>query len=225
MYIAYMSTKLFNLTISLLLYSIWMLPAATLAQQITYVPEKVSKLWIEGRSNISEFECQANQYFAEATIFDDSQREIEFLQNVDERVFLQVEIRVDGFECGKSRMNRDLQEALKSAEFPEITFLFDSATLLDTPPNEDEAFEIEVLGSLTVAGNRRDIQFVTRAYFLQEHRVRAIGKTTIRMSDFNVDPPTALMGLIKAEDELSVNFDLIAIETDQICQVCPFSGL
>jgi len=219
-----MISKLSVPIITLILLFTGFLTESIRAQQITYVPEKVSKLWIEGRSNVSEFECQANQYFAEATIFDDTQREIEFLQSVDERVFLQVEIRVDGFECGKSRMNRDLQEALKSAEFPEITFLFDSATLLDTPPNEDEAFEIEVLGSLTVAGNKRDIQFVTRAYFLQEHRVRAIGKTTIRMSDFNVEPPTALMGLIKAEDELSVNFDLIAIETDQICQICPFSG-
>lgn len=196
-----------------------------MAQRITYIPETVSKLWIEGRSNISEFECQANQYFAEATIFDDTQQEIEFLQDIQERVFLQVEIRVDGFECGKSRMNRDLQEALRSSEFPAITFLFDSATLLDTPPDEKGAFEIEVRGSLTVAGNRRDILFVTTAYFLQEHRVRAIGKTTIRMSDFDVEPPSALMGLIKAEDELSVHFDLIALETDQDCQVCPFSGI
>jgi hypothetical protein len=32
------------------------------------------------------------------------------------------------------------------------------------------------------------------------------------MSDFNVEPPTALLGLIKADDELTVKFDLIATE-------------
>ncbi len=190
--------------------------------QLTYVPDQLSRLWIEGRSNINEFECQANQYFAEATLIDDNDP-IELLQQIDERVFMQVEIRVDGFECGRSRMNQDLQKALKSSEYPEITFTFNSATILNIPDvnSDDNAFEMEVRGFLTVAGNTREIHFTTRAYFVETYRIRAIGKTTIRMSDFDVEPPTALMGLIKAEDELTVHFDLYANETDQVCQVCP----
>ncbi len=192
--------------------------------QVTYTPDPSSRLWIEGRSNINEFECQANKYFGEASLMDNDDQ-IEFQRGEQEQVFLQVEIRVDGFECGKSRMNRDLQEALKSSEFPEITFLFDSAEILEMPSSHDEAFQLEVKGSLTVAGNSRDIRFNARAYFLESHKVRAIGKTTIKMSDFDVVPPTALMGLIKADDELSVNFDLIASETDAICQLCPANNL
>ncbi len=190
------------------------------AQYITYIPEEVSRLWIEGRSNVNEFECEANQYFGEATLFDNP-GPVEFSQSMQERVFMQVEIRVDGFECGRSRMNRDLQDALRSRDFPDITFLFDSADLVGFPETNDGAFEINVKGTLTVAGNTRDIQFITRAYYLEPTKVRAIGKTTIRMSDFDVEPPTALMGLVKADDELSVNFDLVARETDQLCQLCP----
>ena len=192
--------------------------------QITYIPDASSKLWIEGRSNVNEFECQANQYFGEASIID-SDDQVEFQREDQERVFLQVEIRVDGFECGRNRMNRDLQEALKSSEFPEITFIFDSAEILEMPSEQDQAFQLEVRGSLTVAGNTRDIRFNTRAYFLEPHKVRALGKTTIKMSDFDVVPPTALMGLIKADDELSVNFDLIASETDALCRLCPNSNI
>ncbi len=188
------------------------------SRQVTYTPEEVSKLWIEGRSNINEFECQANQYFGEATLFEDPNPE--FLQDVSKRLYLKVEIRVDGFECGRSRMNRDLQQALKSDEFPEIIFMFDNATMLNGPEEADDAFEIEVNGSLTVAGSTRNIRFVTRAYYLEHDKVRAIGKTTIRMSDFGVEPPTALMGLVKADDELSVNFDLIASENNHACTVC-----
>lgn len=192
--------------------------------QITYTPDASSRLWIEGRSNISEFECQANQYFGEASLIDNDDP-IEFKSEEQERVFLKVEIRVDGFECGKSRMNKDLQEALKSSEFPEITFMFDSAEILEMPSENDQAFELEVRGALTVAGNSKDIRFNARAYFLEANKVRAIGKTTIKMSDFDVVPPTALLGLIKADDELSVNFDLIASETNAICQLCPARNL
>tara|TARA_R100001143_G_scaffold52481_1_gene47633 strand:- start:16177 stop:16836 length:660 start_codon:yes stop_codon:yes gene_type:complete len=192
--------------------------------QITYTPDPSSRLWIEGRSNINEFQCQANQYFAEASLIDNNDQN-ELQQEEQEQVFLQVEIRVDGFECGKNRMNRDLQDALKSSEYPEITFMFASAEILEMPSSHDQAFELEVEGSLTVAGNTRDIRFNARAYFLESHKVRAIGNTTIKMSDFDVEPPTALMGLIKADDELTVNFDLIASETDAVCQLCPTSKI
>ena len=190
--------------------------------QLTYIPDQDSKLWIEGRSNVNEFECHANQYFAEATLIDDNDP-IEFQQQFEKRVFMQVEIMVNGFECGRSRMNQDLQKALKSSEFPEISFMFDSATILAIPenPSDKNTFEIDVRGTLTVAGNTRDIQFITTAYFVETYRIRAIGKTSIRMTDFGVEPPSALMGLIKAEDELTVNFDLFANETEAICQVCP----
>ncbi|MEX0944734.1 MAG: YceI family protein [Balneolaceae bacterium] len=190
--------------------------------QLTYVPEESSRLWIEGKSNVNEFECQANQYFAEATLIDDNDP-IEFQQQLDARVFMQLEIQVDGFECGRSRMNKDLQAALKSSEFPEITFEFDNASILNLPENNnvDNAFEIEVNGTLSVAGNSRDIHFTTKAYFVETYLIRAIGKTTIQMSDFNVEPPVALMGLVKVEDELTVNFDLYAVETQAICQICP----
>lgn len=182
------------------------------SQQLSYYPSEESKLWIEGRSNVNEFECEANTYSGEATIYDEEEDESEFAQNVQDRLSLQVDIRVDGFECGKNKMNRDLQDALKSDNFPEITFLFDSAELLEMPKHPDDPFLVDVKGSLTVAGETRDIHFETRAYYLDVDKVRAIGNTTIRMSDFNVEPPTALLGLIKADDELTVKFDLIATE-------------
>lgn len=190
--------------------------------QLTYTPDQESRLWIEGSSNINEFVCEANQYFAEATLIDDNDP-IELRQQIEDRVFMQVDIMVNGFECGRSRMNEDLQKALKSSEYPEITFTFESATLLAMPEDisDDNSFEIDVQGTLTVAGNTREIRFTSRAYFVETYQIRAIGKTTIRMTDFGVEPPTALMGLIKAEDELTVNFDLYANESDAICQVCP----
>jgi hypothetical protein len=182
------------------------------SQQLSYYPSEESKLWIEGRSNVNQFECEANKYSGEATIYDEQEEDSAFVQSVQERLSLQVDIRVDGFECGKNKMNRDLRNALKSDNFPEITFLFDSAELIEMPETPNDPFLVDVKGSLTVAGETRDIHFETRAYYLDVDRVRAIGNTTIRMTDFNVEPPTALLGLIQADDELTVKFDLIATE-------------
>jgi hypothetical protein len=187
--------------------------------QITYSPEEMSQLWIEGRSNVNEFECRASQYIGEAAIFN-QQEPVDIVSGSDDQIFLKVEINVDSFDCGRSRMNRDLREALKSDQFPDITFIFERAELTGTTEDSDQFIEIIVTGKLTVAGETRDISFVTRAQYLNDLQVRATGSTTIRMTDFNVEPPTALMGMIRADEELTVHFDLIATEREGMCELC-----
>lgn len=177
--------------------------------QSTFVPVDESRLWFEGRSNVNEFECLAENYSGQANLpqFNDASA---LLDRITDVLSVQIEIEVDSIECGKNKMNNDLQKALKADTFPEITFTFQKANLISQPETQDDAFEVEVHGKLTVAGNTREISFRTNAYYLNDQRVRAVGQTTIRMTEFGVEPPTALMGLIRADEELTVHFDLIA---------------
>lgn len=181
--------------------------------QSTFVPVNESRLWFEGRSNVNEFECLAENYSGQATLpeFNDPTN----LNRITEVLSVQIEIEVDSIECGQRKMNKDLQKALKADTFPEIIFTFQKADLLSRPETQDDAFEVEVHGNLTVAGNTRKISFKTNAYYLNDQRVRATGQTTIRMTEFGVEPPTALMGLIRADEELTVHFDLIATGNNQ----------
>lgn len=187
-----------------------------LFSQSTFRAHENSRLWIEGKSNVNTFECMAQEYIAEAILpeIPDQQTEEEQLPdvNIEDNVTITVGIKVDGFECGRSRMNKDLKEALNSDEFPEITFTLKNATALTIPENIEDGFELEVEGSLTVAGVTREIKFQSQGYYMDDGRIRAIGNKSIKMSDFNVEPPTALLGLVKAEDELNVRFDLIGVE-------------
>lgn len=177
--------------------------------QSAYVAIDDSRLWFEGSSNVNEFECNAANYSGEASLpgYEDPSS---LLNMNNELLSVKVEIEVDSIDCGKRKMNSDLREALKADSFPEITFLFEEAELLSEPQSIDDAFEVQVYGQLTVAGNTREISFTSEAYYQSRQRVRATGQTTIKMTDFGVEPPTALMGLIRADDELTVNFDLIA---------------
>lgn len=177
--------------------------------QSTFVPLDESRLWFQGRSNVNEFECLAENYTGEATL-PEFNNPSTLLNEVTEVLSVQIEIEVDSIECGQRKMNKDLQKALKADTFPEITFVFEEADLISQPQSFNDAFEVRVHGKLTVAGNTREISFMTDAYYLNDERVRAVGQTTIRMTDFGVDPPTALMGLIRADEELTVHFDLIA---------------
>lgn len=192
------------------------LSGGDLFSQTTFRAHENSRLWIEGKSNVNTFECMAQEYIAEAILPEIPGQQIEEEQlpdvNIEDNVTITVGIKVDGFECGRSRMNKDLKEALNSDEFPEITFTLKNATALTIPENIEDGFELEVEGSLTVAGVTREIKFQSQGYYMDDGRIRAIGNKSIKMSDFNVEPPTALLGLVKAEDELNVRFDLIGVE-------------
>lgn len=178
--------------------------------QSTFVPVNESKLWIEGSSNVNQFECQAEEYAGEANIPEAENSPASTTSASNEFLSIKIDIQVDSIECGKRKMNQDLQKALKAERFPEITFQYQEANIIREPQDTDEGFQLEVRGLLTVAGTTKQISFITEAYYTAQNRVRATGGTTINMTDFGVQPPTALMGLIRANEELTVNFDLIA---------------
>ena len=182
-----------------------------LHSQVQYIPQPDSRLWIEGSSNVNQFECVAREYNGDATIRREISGGVENFEN-DDQLSIRVEILVDAFECGRSRMNRDLRNALKSSSFPNITFIFGNAVQINSTPESNGASRFEVSGILTVAGNTQNVTFELDGSFLDDGRIRVTGKKEIKMTDFDVEPPTGLFGLVRADDELTVHFDLYVLE-------------
>jgi hypothetical protein len=179
--------------------------------QITFTPDPDSKLWIEGRSNVNQFSCEAVNYQGEAVLL--NQAPDEFDMQAEEQVKLQLQIPVRSFECGRSRMNRDLYNALRSEEFLYIEFEFSNARNITENGDVPNSYILEITGILTVAGTSRAIDFKADGYILEDGRLRAVGKKAILMTDYDVEPPTGLLGLVRAENELTVHFDLYASPT------------
>ena len=173
--------------------------------QVVYTPEPDSRLWIEGRSNVNQFECRADTYRGDATIYYESDE-----ANANEQTDANLEIEVAGFDCGRERMNRDFRNALKANSFPKIIFRFGEVLNMQPLAGEENTIRFNVMGYLTVAGVTREITFDMIGYFLSDDRIRAVGSKQIKMTDYEVEPPTAMLGLVKAENELTVHFDLLA---------------
>ncbi|MGY8826573.1 MAG: YceI family protein [Candidatus Latescibacterota bacterium] len=119
--------------------------------QTRYVAVEESRLWIEGRSNVNRFECSANSYDLGALLYElvgagDPATISKDQVSVDIRVF------VDGFSCGKKRMDRDLRKALKAEQFPAIHFAFLRAERMPKSTHDDGARRLRTEGDLTIAG-------------------------------------------------------------------------
>lgn len=178
--------------------------------QTEYIPQDNSRLWISGRSNVNQFECVAREHRGEAIVFETTTLTGDTVSVDIDSTKIVIEIDVEGIECGRSRMNRDLQNALKADDYPNITFVFDEIISTNGETGDPNTVLLEVTGSLSVAGVTREVNVHLTGYTLENGIVRAAGNKQILMTDFNVQPPTAMLGLVKAEDELTVHFDLIA---------------
>ena len=171
-----------------------LLVAASAAAQTRVSVDPESRLWIEGSSTVNEFTCEAGRIDGEATL-DRGNSEAD------------VVIPVDTFDCGKRRMNRDFYEALKGDVHPRIHFELMDATVGSGSGSE---FNVTVNGRLTIGGVTRQITLVSEGRRQRAGQFRVTGRLPLSMRDFDIEPPTALAGLIRAHERIVVGFDLVA---------------
>ncbi|MBO6795324.1 MAG: YceI family protein [Balneolaceae bacterium] len=108
--------------------------------------------------------------------------------------------QVKSIESGKRIMNRKTMSALNEKDHPQITF-----TLVG--PESITAESVTATGLLSIAGQENEVA-VSATYSLNDKSFQLTGSKAILMSDFGIEPPTAMMGTMKTGDEVTIEFTL-----------------
>lgn len=166
-----------------------------------------STLHITGRSNLNEFSCLSKHDISNKNLLINYDRRAQNI-NITNAI---LELEVTQFDCGRSPINRDFRNTLKADQYPFILLQLNevlygesngesnSETMLD-PRQADISIKI---AGVTI---REIVDIVVTDP--QEEIVAVQGQKRLRITDFNLTPPTAMFGLIKVEDELDIVFDL-----------------
>ena len=199
------------LLLALVLLSLTGLPAgAQISSPGAIEIEDGGQLWIEGSASIVDYTCRAEKLSGNGNIENASQPQ----ENIQGHgaVSIQVSIPVKSLECGKRGMNKDMYEALKADEYQSIRYQLLTADLSDSSASEDgEAnswMNIRTTGVLEIAGVEDTTNVLVQGQLISDDRFRVKGSKEIRMETYDVKPPTAMFGLIKASSELTVHFDV-----------------
>ncbi|MDZ7692194.1 MAG: YceI family protein [Balneolaceae bacterium] len=172
-------------------------------------------LWLEGSASVVDYRCYAQKLAGNGAIENTSQP----TQNVqgDGDVKVRVTIPVKALECGKRKMNQDLYNALKAKKYPQISYELLEAELLNQSSHPDSVgwMKIKTNGLLTIAGVTNKTSLVVEGQQIGDSRFRVKGIKPLNMHDFDIEPPTALMGLIKASEKLTVHFDVSVLLDEQ----------
>lgn len=187
----------------IILFILCIIPGHTTAQSFTEAEalfQSDSKLTIKGKSNVNEFSCLSGNSFT------DSLYRFSFSADTARTQFqnatLNLEIRE--FDCGKRGINRDFRKTLKADSHPFIRLQLnqiksqrDSVTAFMEVELAGVSKSYEVALQVGAGSDSKPSEFIT-----------ASGSKILKMSDFNLDPPSPMFGLIKLNDELEVRFDL-----------------
>ena len=106
-------------------------------------------------------------------------------------------------------MNRDLCEALKSDDYPFISIeLHDAVVLFGSAKGLDSSFTIRCNASIAITNVTRKVTLDVKAKNVGSGRFHFYCTKQLLMTDYGVEPPTALLGLIKVRNSIRIVLDI-----------------
>jgi len=189
--------------ISTLLAFAFVFTTAT-AQDVTYNLSEVAEFRIDGDSNVRSWYGDITD--ANATLVFSGIENLSIDELTPEAFSsLEINIAVDGIESDSGRLTRNLQSYLKGDDYPTITFKLNEITGIEANGNQAN---ISADGVINAAGVDHSISMNVVATLNNDGSIRFAGKHDLLMTSFDIDPPTAVMGTIRARDEIEIIFDV-----------------
>ncbi len=118
------------------------------------------------------------------------------------------EIPVDSLKSDNNGLNRRMYEALRATAHPMITYRLERAEILvgDDEDDAEGVLAIHTKGVLTIAGVDRTVDIPMEMRQLPDNRLEVSGETSLRMTEFGIDPPTAMMGFLRTGDTVWIRW-------------------
>jgi len=168
-----------------------------------WIIDNHSVLTIHGSTNVNNFSCTMDCYVGGDTLrYIKSNTGYELSSN---RPMI---IPVKSFECNTRQISNDFRRTLKAETYPQLKINFRS---LQSPAYVSNSCVNGVVDiSLAGVTTRYTIQFnVVRN---EQNTILLKGVHPVAFSDFNLEAPEKLSGLIKVREVLNVEFNLVLRE-------------
>ncbi len=173
---------------------------------LSYSIDPGSCLTIAGTSNINSFNCLCNETFTKRPM------RVTTIDTISTLRFSNAILKLPtkSMDCANSRMNSDLCDALKADEFPYIIIELQEVVAHVSAASlaKGEWTNVVAHTTLTITNVCRPVSMEVKVKKVAADRYHLLCSKDLKMTDFKVEPPTALFGLIKVHNEIKINLDL-----------------
>jgi polyisoprenoid-binding protein YceI len=178
-----------------LLLALLLIPAlAVNAQTLRFVDSEVS---VEGTSTLHDWECGVTSFSGSMNVNGSG------LAGIQDAT---VAIPVSAIDCDNRRMNNLVRDAFNASQNPGITFNLKNAA---TAAGANGWSKLTINGVLEMNGTRQNVTLnLDGRQNGSGYEFR--GSHTLNMTDFDMRPPTAMMGAVRTGQEVTIHFKLNA---------------
>lgn len=153
---------------------------------------------VKGTSNLHDWESSVKELKAMGTIGTDA-------AGLNSVKSVRVEIPVKAIKSTKGRvMDNKTYDAFKANDNPFITYALESATVT----KKGDGYDVAASGKLTMAGVTNKVDMVVRAKVEGDGSVTFSGSKKLKLSEFKMKRPSALLGTVTVGDEVEVVFNV-----------------
>jgi hypothetical protein len=169
-----------------------------------FIVQPSSKLTINGKTNVNSFQCTTMSYHGNDTLV--------LIEGGHRKPFFEkgfIEVDASSFDCGMKVMTSDFGKTIKAKEYPSIFIEFISFEKIPVYSNAKDKFKGKM--KISLGGVTQTFQMDCTIEQGPSGNIHLKGGRSFSFSDFNLQPPERVMGLIKVKDTLDVNFHLVLL--------------
>jgi polyisoprenoid-binding protein YceI len=177
----------------LLVSIVFSIPNILKAQNFSVIPQSAS-INVHGTSNVHDWDMKPTKVTGELGI--NSSKQIS-------AIIIKVEVK--SLKSGNGIMDGKTYDAFDYKKNPYIVFQLIHASQAKLADNDTE---ITLTGNLTCAGQTRKISIKTTGKITKSGDYQLKGSVPLKMTDFKMKPPVAMLGTMKTGDAVTVKFDV-----------------
>lgn len=171
-----------------------------LAQSSYTIPEsKTNDIKLSGTSSMHDWDMSAHAFTGEAqfTLAGDDQQ-------LSELNALSFSLPVSNLKSDKSGLDKNAYKALKTDQHKNIDYQLSSASM-----STEQKGLIETEGNLTIAGVTKEVAMNVYCVVNKDSTISCTGSEKLKMTDYQVKPPTFMLGAMSTGDDITLNFTVV----------------
>jgi len=175
--------------------------------QVIYrlVVHPTSSITIAGSTNVNKYKCVIGKYTGKDTLSLTAER--------GKGAYCKkglVKLEASLFDCEKHVITKDFAETIQAKKYPYITINFISFERVPEFKESEEPFR----GKFTITLANVAVPSDVRCKIVKDKNnlIHLKGWHLFKFSDFKLEAPTKMMGLIKVEEMITVDFHLVLVQ-------------
>lgn len=184
--------------------AILFLAGSVFAQEMTLTVQGTPEMKIDGDSNVRSWDADVKQVDATLVLTGIETLSIESM-TPDAFKEMKITMPVERIDSGSRSLTRNIHNYLKEDDHPNITFTLKSVDEIEV--NNDTAL-ITATGVINAAGKDHEVSMNVTARMNNNGTINFSGEQELLMTSFDIDPPTAVMGTVRARDEFKIIYSV-----------------